>query len=518
MESSGPFFGSSASADLIAALRTVEETGFGGQPRFRPSVQRQLQRVILTRAYGKVLLEFVYFVRAACEADPRRHRYENAIWAANPATSNAFRAVFSHHPFAGEKGVSIGAGADAFVVNYSRMPLLAAFAEFLVTILGYEEFDTLLSPVCGDAEGRSIAAETANAIGRAITGWLGPQLDSAHSQHQMKLVSGWLAANDNGGDDDKAILDAWRQWSIDPDTVPLGFLTYRSVYRCFLYYAAAASEWATQNSVDRASRIGPDRELGEVEPDGLSVLETLDEETALLAAFDQPPLNRVKFLTGRERDALELLAQTGTQISPLAVSFLRNAVWGDVQLRITEALRRRRPWDPESKQTYLDVAKSFAVLAEKVEEIALATLAILVEQRSEQALNLMMDLVPNLDLSPAAMHVSDDVIHLRPRNTASILLRELGANPGALGKEVEALLSRATKALRKTARKGFQADGLEEERIEAFEGASELFGGLSRCVLRGKRLHELNTDLEERFTADRTAFIEQFTRIYGVPA
>lgn len=512
MENRGHLVGGSASGDLIAALRVVEDSGLAGEPRFQPGVQRHLQRMVLTRTHGKTLLEFVYFVSAASANDPRRQRYEGTIWGPSPATARAFRNLFANHPGADAQGVTVSDGT--FIIHFSRMPLLAALAEFLVTALGYDEFDRLVQPVCGRNAGTAAAGDAANAIGRAISAWLGPRLDSVHVQQRMRLVSERLADGDDT-EIDRSILDAWQDWSTDPETAPLGFLTFRSVYRSFVQYRAAAAEWSAQRSVDDARRIGTDRETGEVEPDSLSVLETLDEDAALLATLEQAPLDRVKFLTGRERDALAVLAETGVHLAALALSFLRDRAWGDVQLRITEARRRRRPWTPDPVQSYREIAAAFAALAGKIDQIALATLGVLLEERSEHAVTLMIDMAPDLDLSPAAELFPEGVVAFPGHNPVEVFLRRLETDADAFGAGAGALLADAATALRKTARRGFDPKTRDPESLPAFEAAADMLVGLRRMVARARHLLALGPDLDDRFSDDRPIFTEQFERIYG---
>jgi hypothetical protein len=517
--------------ELAAALRTVADATAVDRPKFSPATCGALTRTIVGRAFGKPMLELVFLLAIAASSGRRRGRYEDFFWNAGPAQASAFRAelqmrrqcgwlpagFFKLRPDAAE----IATDGEPFAVHYGRMPLLAALAEFLVTALGYPAFDEIAATLSGARPARRAAADAANAFSRALHGYLQPRLDTAHAQSKMQAMLDHLSAR-GGADaariDDEAVLSFWLDWSARGEEGE-GFRTFRSVAVGFLNLHAAllaAEEWLR---LDRAAPIGSNREAGEIDPGAVEdALAMVEEHLDAVAALTAPPLAMVKFCTGRELERLATPTLFGRHGSRLVLSALRHDVFGDVQTRISQALRRGDEWNVEPQADYAACVDGYRRLLAQTERMLWASLAVLIGLEAPEVIDLIEALRPDLDLKtamPAAQPVG--AVMLRPMDPVERFLRLLRTTPAALGPELAELVETARRAQGKVARKGFAADDLAEPATaEAFRAAPPVLRRIHTLLARfADALPVDAAGLPAQFADDGRIFTNQFNRLYG---
>ncbi len=377
--------------------------------------------------------------------------------------------------------------AEPVFLSYGAMPLLAAFMEFLLNALRYDVLRAALEPVSRrDLDWRGLQ-DAANALSRAVYAWLRLHTRPVQESRDFEALARFLAAR-GGGDfsrddiDDDAVLAFWRAASIGPGS---GFRTFRKTFRAFLRLAEVMDEEALRRGVDDPLSLDGGAGEGGYDPaDPCSP--GLDHMRAALSPGgpwegpddeDASPLERlsvagVRILLAGEARRLALVEAHPGRLPALALSLLRDAVHGQAQGRISQALRR-------------DPAKAPALTRRAPEE------------GYDEEAAAFTDLLAHLDRVTAA---------------AAYAL----AGDGALGCLDPETLSRGRFAIKVIRRRGF-----EEVRAGA-PGALRALRQAAPAVIELRRRLE---PLCERLAAgapwgprqreDAPVFREQFRRIYG---
>jgi hypothetical protein len=545
----GAILDGAPSAELAALLEGIAEIAVDSAPKFTPGVRQALLGLIVGRAYAPPLLELCHLLRVAALA-PRR-RFETFFWGVPLARGGAYAgwvrgALRGPAPgpvtiLAEPGGVAIVYPDGRFAISYSRMPLLVALMEFLVSALGYPAvLDRAEALLAGPAR-VAAAGETANELSRAVYAWLAPHLPTVHEKRRLDALVGWLTARhapagrsfSTDDIDDAAILDFWRA------AEEAEFRTYASVLRGFLLLIDAMEDAAAAIAVARASALGTDREAGEVEPvapdsdfplHGASVTSADDVETGgdPLAALAEPPADAVKLLNARERAELEQLLEHFPSGERLALSLLRRAVFGAVQARISEALRRGGPSGAARIVSALHAGEDVSAardnapgaytawiertddLATHLERAMLASLHVLARAGRLEAVHLLLALGPGLDLAPLrAARVLDE-----PARLGAVL-----EDPVTAGPEIAALMLRARRSFQGLSRAGFEPEA--PTRSAVVDGHAAAAAALPRLAARlGRARGALGRRPPESWAAqqeaDRAVFAARFATIYGL--
>jgi hypothetical protein len=400
---------------------------------------------------------------------------------------------------------------------------LAALAEFLLTALGYEAFDEQVAGLLQGPPRWRAVADTANALARELNAYLQPRLESGHAQRRVRMMMDHLAARDIDIVDDAAVLSFWLEWSLHDDEAGEGFRTYRGVFRGFVRVGAAIAAATERVRLDAALPIGADRERGEVDPEEVSdLLGTLEAETETLAQLASPPLSAVKFLTQREIDTLSTLALAGQVLPALRLSLLRDAVFGDHQQRITEAIRRRATWQPDVQDGYDARIGATRDLASQIDRVLWASLHVLIEAGYPGVVDLIFAVRPDVDLAgalPAARDLPDGVVAFPSADPVQHFLVLLKTDPGELGPELAEIAARARQAHRRVNRQGFTAETQDEAALEAFGAAGPVLANLNKLARHVAAAFDrpAEPDWPVRFAEDASLFGDQFNRIYGGP-
>jgi hypothetical protein len=512
------------SAELVALLDGVRSVTAGGEAKFSPGVQRELARTVVGRAYGPVLLQLCHLVHVAALAP--RQRVELFFWGVPAARGSAYagwvrdRLAVASRPLVAVTVDAVGVTLDypdgRFTLAYQRMPLLVAMMEFLVSALGYpavlERIEALLS-----AGARARIGAIANDLARALYGFLAPHLPSAHESRRFQRLVEFMRGR-GGGDfsrddiDDAAILDLWLSTD-DPD-----FRVYATVLRGFVRLAEALDAAADSVGLARARSIGTDPQAGEVEPAAEATPPpALDDEADPLLALQESPANGVKLLNGREAAEIAPVMEAGRLALRLARSLLRERVFGAVQARLTEALRRGGPDGARQALDGADPAEGYAAwvtrygaLDEHIARAMLASLYLLASAGRPEAAHLLVACASGIDLAALGRALDEQA-------DIKAALRAL-ADPAAAGPELAALMLRARRAFRSLARAGFEPDAVNRPLIVAGHAAAA--APMVRLAGRLARFHAALARVpaevwQQRFAEDRVVFVARLRALYA---
>ncbi|WPZ32197.1 hypothetical protein T8K17_13195 [Thalassobaculum sp. OXR-137] len=531
------------SPELEAAFRTVADADLGGGRKYAPAIMRALSRTVAARAYGKPMLELCHLLRVA-DAVGGRHGWPALIFGVQVARGPAFRAhvqdgarrcpAFGQDFRLEADGVTIAYPDGPFTVSYGRMGFLAALLELMVTALGYRAVDAEIRAwLDAPFDGRRATAH-ANALSRLFYDHLREHLSTAQSLRIFARIVGFLEADRGGGFtlddlDDRAVLDYWHRGVTAGDEDAAELRGFRAVTERFGMLRTALQAAFERHAVDTAAPVGPDRDAGEVDPGTiLALVEAHDGEADELRALQGDPAAAVKFLTGKEVGELDLIARLGSHAGTLALSVLRASTFGAVQARLSQAMRRRAPEAEVAAliglsacETYGQRLEQWRRLERRLDRMALAALAVLVDaDRAEAALEVLA-WVPAADLSglrdrlPSAED-GPNVVALRPGGVAGMVAAL--ADPTVVGPDVAGLIADARRALRGLARSGFAP---EDRRSGAAVDGMAAGAPLVRRLL--VRLQTVRATAEKRigdggFARDADRFRDGFRALYGAAA
>jgi hypothetical protein len=537
----GSILDGAPSAELAALLEGIADISFDSQPKFSPGTVKALERLICGRAYGPPMLELCHLLRVAALA-PRR-KFERFFWGVSLARAGAYagwvQRALRASP-AGQQspliepergGVAIVYPDGRFAISYGRMPLLAALMEFLVSSLGFAAVQERFAALLARPPAATAIGEMANELSRTVYAWLVPHLPTAHENRRLEAMVGWLNARHapNGFStediDDDAVLAFWLAAREDE------FRTFESVLRGFLLLADAMEDAAVAIGLVRAARLGTDADAGEMEPQPDDVAGTArnrvlhpdqaDAGIDPLAALAEPPADRVKLLNQRERLDLEQIFQAGLRGERMMLSLLRWAVFGAVQKRISEALRRdglagaarllsglNRGVDVPAG--YAEWQARYDELAEHLDRVMLASLHVLAQASNLAALHLLVELGEGADLG--GLREAD----------GSVDPARLGArlqDPAVAGPRIAALMTRAHRSFAKISRAGFEKGAPDDAAIVA--GHAVAAPHLPRLGARLARMRAaLSRRTPEAWAAqqkqDHALFTARFAEIYQI--
>lgn len=472
-------------AELDGLLSMVCDSYFEGSQRYPASACRELERIILTQQYGSALFEMVNFLSLARDLNPGG--FADVLWAHPVLTANVCRQIFR------EEGdsVVVPRSDGQFSVTFSRMPFLAALTEFLVTTLGYDYMDTLVDSI----QLRPDFARVSNEISRALYSYLQKYLPSLQSQRKFAALVQFL--DQRYGDEftpsaicDRDIFDFWVCFGVDAriqaNTVGItekptvDAKTYDGVLRDFVNLARAIELGLTKRNMQFSVAVGSYEEGGvNLETLELSQQDWFGDElpSHYLNSLDEEPLSRLKLLGQHEKDQLRPLIEAADTAQRWSRSLLRSYCFGQVQRRLTQALRRKvgdvellRICDVSHGDGYSEILSRLLKVADKLDTTEKACLY--------------------------ALHSAGEVeVNDVEGGDYAIKIRELH------------------KAYRSINRTGFEPDPEKEpERIEAFREAPQPLAILSRTL---NRWLDFNRDLSaEVYQQDAEIFRAQFIRLY----
>ncbi len=518
---------------LVSDLAVVREAVIDGQPRFSPKVCEDLTWAIASRSYAPALHELCHLAAGAQVAATGGYvELFGTVLAAHPP---GFRSWFTqrHVPpgmlTVGSDGITLRYADGEFGVTFTRMPVLAAYWEFLSVAVGYAAMDDILWPVLAQGPSRAALSQAANQLARALYDYLRDALPTAQVQRKRQVL---LTHMEERGDvdpsavSDEAILGFWLTASLEEGD----FKTFQAVFRAFLDLRRTLV-WAIDlRGLDTPVAIGTDRAAGEVEPLAGRAWRSLPEPPRNgLLDLAEGSAGAVKLMSKREAQDLATLAEADIHAPALPLSVLRCDVFASGQRVITQALRDRRGdlsdkiatcWEDD----YPARDALYGALAAQIDRTLLACLHALARGGRTEALTLLPELRPGLDLRPLAKVWPRHGGKVVALSSPGVLERLLDAveDPAVVGDDLASLFADARKAFRGVNRRGFDtatphtADG-----AEAFAAGAPALLAVARSLAAFRRtlarLWQGCGGADAAFEKDRITFVQQFHRLYGAP-
>lgn len=526
------------SSELTACLHTLSETDVEGEPKFSPMICREIGKIIVCRTYATPILELCHLLLGAAKIAPQPDRYELLFWDSGVARTSSFHnycdRAFEHYTGSrlqiNGSGLTINYDEGPFSIQFSRMPVLSALLEFLLSALGYCEIDETVQSLLKNNASKKSISECANALSRQVYGYLREHLPTAQSQRKFRKILTYCQDDIDQINDD-LILHFWQEASLEAEK-GIDFKTFDSVFLTFIRAIQAVEAARDLSSMRYAGSIGSNREAGEIDPDILSEsLDCVDEAVSSLLKLSTSPLNLIKFLNKQETAHLETLLHSGNLALRLPLSVLRSDVFSKPQSRLTQALRRKAKGDDLQtiiqegpKETYQERRLEYKSLREHLERSIYASLHALVQAESKNLISVLLKFKPHVDFSVLTSHLiqqdqADNVISLHQPNIANRFISLLH-DPQRVGAEITRIMDQAEQAHGSISRKGFKEDPKNDpDLVHAFHEGADLLLDIAQDIDNFlKRLDQLDLtggQWSSQFSYDRRLFSSQFTQIYG---
>ncbi len=515
------------SEELRAAFHCVADSSApDGGPRYGRDVCRYLQRIIVCRSYAKATLELSYFLAALAQLNVS---YLDMIWGVERASASAFRAAISKavpdtskSPQVYRQGIRFHAETGVFDISYSRMPVLAAFIDFLASAIGFADVDAFAeraASVAGSEEQVvAIAKDVQKSLYRYLREHLPPAQKQRRERHFLSYVSEGAGQDaDVASIDDEAVFDYWRAFASDPskDT-----RTFRSVYQTARQLITALTAASERIAGERAATIGLDFEAGEVDPEDVEyILATVDEEEERINRIRELSGDRVKFMSNVEAQSLFEIPDNERVIAQLPKSVLRNAEYGSLQLRFGARVRAgesdlRSLLPSPTEPVYREKLAAYEKHVERLRKLCIASVYVLHKHRDAKAITTALHLAPDLDWGALARDEAQD----RSENVVSIVELTASAefflaHPDDRASELGSFLADARKIYRRTNRQGFKDPG-DREAVTAIADVIADVLSLQDHVRMSLEKHLRPLDWPAIEVKDAAGFGEVFERLY----
>ena len=558
--------GGEVSDELAAILRSIAHITVTDEPKYSAAVCRRLVRWIVCRSYGGPLRELCHLIVASdrsIAAPSGVQGYETLFWGTGAARAAAFRAVFDNNISADgverlKGGIGVTYADGTFGIAYTRMPFLSALMEFLVSVFGYADLDAQFRAMPAGQVTKGGVDALANDLARQIYHYLSAHLPSAQSHRKFRAVMSFLRQSDGGAVvgphsiDDDSVLAFWMFAANEAPTASGtggDFKSFKSVFRLMAAAREALAAASQASAIDRALPIGADWAAGEIDPGEITpeavdaALAPIHERQAPFDVLRAAPASGVKFLKQTETSAIAPIVDYGSSALALPLSVLRFQVMGDLQARLTEALRRgddplELPHLDRSNAApccYGDFADHTDHIGDTLQTALLAAFHHLVAARREEAVTVLLYLRPHMDLSPLAPIFEDrddenetvcsgQIVHLKAPDTDDRFMRTLIAGMDHCP-ELMALIGESGGAAKRITRKGFKeadwadSDHATADRAAACAAASDALILIRESLLKFtallRHLGRRHGGLNEQYLSDHDIFCTQFRALYG---
>jgi hypothetical protein len=485
------------SATLVGAFEALaDQLERDGRPRFPDRTLRELRRIVLCRTYSGACLELGWWLwslwRGGGPDAALRVVYVDGLVNARRALAALAEGRLVLPPGTRIDGTQCEVVADSatFVLHLGRLPLWTALLELLVFI-----DPTVLRPDAGD----ELPGAIANRLQRVLYRFLAEHAQPLQQQRRLAAMLQWLAeqAPDDpaGAIDDTHIFAFW----LDPPasaqdvvrlrTVAEGFFSLRAALIAGQRAVAAGHALAFEQ-LDQLLLVAEDAE------------QWLDPEALDLGLLCAPP----RFLTAKAAQALEVLAHFPDVVHRLPLTLARWQVWGGLQARWLEAVKRRQGFDPEAVEC-MDYAAWCAELADWRGELGQMTdagLGVLLHYGEvTQVLGQLVE--DDVALTDAVRALPELAELTNGLNTAALPALRLRSPP------LNQVLQRIERSLKNTTRAGFKG-------TEDFADAQAYRTGVAALKTLDGRICRMLAGAPHWFgnyTADRPIVLQRLTALHA---
>jgi len=508
------------SADLVNAFADVSQaTTPDGDLKFQKAVCHGLARAIVCRAYANPIYQLCHLVNLADGCGRGNERFEWLFFAGSRLNARHFRSTLGdvvqsrgwRRPgfSLSDNGVAIAYADGVFNVPFTRMPLLAAMFEFLVSTVPYAAVDDTFSEIFADASCQTAIGRAANTLQRHLYAYLSDHLSSAQEQDKFTAIIEFLEERSDGATievDDDAVLAFWRRASGQTDGSG-DFRGYRTVFEGFVDLMRSLDVAETRLAVEHADPIGVDAESGEIDVAAIEPLIAQSGEWySPLGILDAGPASRIKMLNLAELGYVTQLCACGPMSARLPISLMRSECFCAAQARITQGLRRKLAGDKfqdlldcDDAETYDDRKQGYGAVRGHIDRVLKA--AAYVTMRDHQV---------TTGANVVALHQNT-----RGELMDEVMDRDIEVSDRDLGEA----LNEAKRVFAKISRRGFEDEFLDDpEIVEGFAlGAGALMAIDELISSFAGHLDNLDRDsgLAGRFAADTEIFRAQFAELYG---
>ncbi len=514
------------SEELRAALACImDATAVDGDPRYSRRVISALTRMIVCRSYAKPTLELSHLIAAISDHE---NRFEHILWGVDRASPTSFRGHIKTAKLIETKakismqGIIHISGGSEFQISFGRMPVLAAFVEFLITIFGYQRVDEITSTIRSRSPSMREVSDEANTLQRELYAYLKKNLLPAHRQkrerHFLQFVDD-QAGNRTGADaiSDDAVLTYWQAFAVDKSH---DNRTYRSVYEMAVRMVIALDAASERVQGNNAASIGTDREAGEFDPEDVeAVMAAYDPDDTPLSRVVEHSADAVKFVTATEVELLSTLPMRSSVERRVPVSIVRNAVQGAHQLKISAALRRVSSVNQAAlvipEGSYQERLRKYQEISDVMERILAAALWVLFSARHPSAISVALTLAPDLNWGALATTNGSekqdvDVVSMDIHRTMNQFFETV---PDARGEELQGLIAECRQAYRSVNRRGFSDPGDPASVAAISDGVDDLTA-LIAAIRRYTERVVGNVDWDHIECEDTPVFRQMFDRLY----
>ncbi len=532
-----------ASEELRAIFEIVSQATADDAPKYAPAICRRLAREIVCRTYAGAIHELHHLVRIA-ETAFGAAGFEAFFWGGGAANAAEFRRRLRNEVAAAPDRcgtltlsateVRICYADGEFAVSYGRMAYLSALMEFLIAALGYEQLDRSFRGDGGLPTTKSSMSQAANATARELYEFLNAHLPTAHAQrkyhHLMSFLRGRHGNRVFGPEDldDGAVLEFWLVASASPDS-GTDFRKFVSVFGAFVRLRMSLAAGRDRAALLTPLSLGADRAAGEVDPSDVNAaIAQVESRRMPFDVLGAAPANAIRFFNKREIAVAELVVEGGDAALAMPLSVMRAQLFGAVQARITQALRRGEKMPAAASQAgggYSENALKIRGLEDHVERVLLASFHILASARHRQAVAVLLGMRPDMDLTPLAPLFADrrggadNVVELSTPSAAGGFLSQIADAPERCP-ELASFLNDAKQSCGRIARQGFRrTEAQDSALIDGFADAvPALFAirdQIRRFCARLARAVLPQQSWERQYAADEKVFFAQFRTLYG---
>jgi hypothetical protein len=252
--------------------------------------------------------------------------------------------------------------AAPIYLSFASMPQLAAFMDFLLNTVHFDVVRGIAAPLENPGVSYREVQDAANTLSRAVYAYLREHSSPVQEIRDLDAIGKFLSRRndrddfDAGDIDNEAILEFWRQHSIESDTE---FKTYHKSFRAFLRFGQIMRGDELRAGFDRPVNLGTDRSAGEWDPadpsspelhmmsDGEYVAgdwqEGIEEDEQSDSILERLASSEIKFLKGNELKLLEIVESHAHSLIGIVQSLLRDRCFGHAQGRISAALKKPKP-------------------------------------------------------------------------------------------------------------------------------------------------------------------------------